>query len=112
MVVVLTKNLNFWPGVTDFKAVKGSSTSEERNQGLEPSLFLILILFLMLILILRLEPSLFLILAVFGAAICVTASTLCIFITFRRQVLMMMMRRRRRRRTMMLMAMMPLSAHL
>ena len=54
------------PGVTDFKAVKGSSTSEERNQGLEPSLFLIL--------------------AVFGAAIVLTASTLCIFITFRRKV--------------------------
>ena len=53
--------------MTDFKAVKGSSTSEERSQVLEPSFLLIL--------------------AGFGAAIIVTASTLCIFITFRRQVL-------------------------
>jgi len=61
----LNQQKHYVEGVTDFKAVKGSSTSEERSQGLEPSLLLILV--------------------VFGAAIIVTASTLCIFITFRRQ---------------------------
>ena len=58
--------LLFLQGVTDFKAVKGSSTSEEGKEGLQPSLLLVL--------------------AVFGAAICVTVMTLCVFITFRRQV--------------------------
>ena len=59
-------HLLFLQGVTDFKAVKGSSTSEEGKEGLQPSLLLVL--------------------AVFGAAICVTVMTLCVFITFRRQV--------------------------
>ena len=54
-------------GVTDFKAVKGSSSSE----GLQA---------------LSQQPELFLLLSVGGGIFLLCSVTLCIFVTFRRQV--------------------------